>query len=189
MVGTDGATPPIRIVLIGMMGSGKSSVGHALAARTGWPFVDNDALVEGVTGLSAREHLESMGETELRRVEADALSAALAHPPPVIVSAAGGTILDAGHRSALADAGFVVWLRGPAGVLAARAAGAGHRPWLDGDAQAWFDTALAAREPLYAGVADLVLDIEALDPFDAAARIVEEVGHRQGSTKPRHDSR
>ncbi|HEY6607613.1 MAG TPA: shikimate kinase [Candidatus Limnocylindria bacterium] len=178
MAGTDGVPSPVRIVLIGMMGSGKSSVGRALSAQTGWPFVDNDALVEGATGLSAREHLESMGEADLRRVEADALTAALAHPPPVIIAAAGGTILDADHRRALADGGFVVWLRAPTDVLAARAVGAGHRPWLDGDPKAWFERALAERESLYASVAELVVDIEALDPVGAAARIVEAVSAR-----------
>jgi shikimate kinase len=162
-----------RIVLLGMMGSGKSSVGRALSDRTGWPFVDNDALVERATGRTARQLLDEEGEGPMRAAESAALAAGLALPAPVIVAAAAGTILADADRDAMADAGFVVWLRAPAEVLAARAAGAEHRPWLEDDPVAWFRTTLSERDALYADVADLAIDTSTADPAAAALAILD----------------
>lgn len=173
MADTGGVSKPMRVILIGMMGSGKSTVGRALAARTGWPFVDNDELVERDTGSTARDILDREGEAALRRAEAAALRAAVAMPPPAIVASAAGTILDPDAREVLRQSGLVAWLRAPAPILAERAAGAAHRPWLDGDAEAWFVATLAEREPLYADVADLEVDVATADLQAAADRILD----------------
>lgn len=161
-----------RVVLVGMMGSGKSSVGGALSARTGWPFVDNDELLERATGRTARDLLAHEGERALRAAESQALRAAVRVPPPAIVATAAGTILDAADRSVLDGGGFVVWLRAPAEILAARAAGGAHRPWLADDPVAWFRGALREREPLYAQVADLEVDAARSDPAASADLIL-----------------
>ncbi|CAN5769335.1 shikimate kinase [soil metagenome] len=161
-----------RILLIGMMGSGKSSVGRALAARTGWPFLDNDALVERASGRTARQLLADEGEAALREAESAALDAGLGVEPPSIIGVAGGVLLKPVDRRRVAADGFVVWLRAPAEVLAARAVGAEHRPWLDGDAVAWFRRTLAERGPLYAEVSDLEVDTAASTPSEAAEAIV-----------------
>lgn len=158
-------------MLIGMMGSGKSSVGLALSGLTGWPFVDNDALVERSTGRTARELLAEEGEEPMRAAESAALRAGLALEPPAIVAVAAGTILDARDRALLADP-FVVWLSAPPEVLAARAVGAEHRPWLDEDPVGWFRAAHAIRDPLYAAVADLEVDTSVLGPDAAASAIL-----------------
>lgn len=155
-----------------MMGSGKSCVGGALSERTGWPFVDNDALVERVTGMTARQLLEERGADAMREAEAAALVAGTGIEPPVIVATAAGTILDPDNRTLIASAGFVAWLRAPASVLAARAVGAAHRPWLDDDAVGWFERALAERDPLYDAVADLEVDTSTATPTDAAEAIL-----------------
>lgn len=173
MTDSTGAVRPIRIVLLGMMGSGKSSVGRALARRTGWPFIDNDALVERATGLSARELLGVRGEDALRAAESDALRAGLAIPPPAIVATAAGTVLRRTDRDRIDDGGFVVWLHAPAEVLAGRAVGSAHRPWLDDDPVAWFARTIEEREPLYRAVADLEIDTHATDPEAAAERVLE----------------
>ncbi len=178
VLNTDAGQAPVRILLIGMMGSGKSSVGRELATRTGWPFADNDTLVQRATGSTARGLLAQSGEPGLRRAEAEALAVALSLPPPVIAAVAAGTVLDAGNRRAISGAGFVVWLRAPVGVLVARSADADHRPWLEGDASGWFEAALAERGPLYARLADLELDTSDLDPAGATARILDAIGHR-----------
>ncbi len=154
------------------MGSGKSSVGRALQSRTGWPFVDNDALVERVTGMTARHLLEERGADAMRRAEAGALVAGLEMAPPVIVATAAGTILDARTRDRIRAEGFVVWLRAPASVLAARAVGAEHRPWLEDDPIGWFERTIAERDPLYASVADLEVDTAAAGPDEAAESIL-----------------
>ncbi len=164
--------PNVRVVLVGMMGSGKSSVGAALAARTGWPFIDNDQLLERATGRTARDLLEREGERALRTAESDALRAAVRVPPPAIVATAAGTVMDAADRSVLDGGGFVVWLHASADVLAARAAGAAHRPWLADDPVAWFRRTLDERERLYAGIADLAVDTTMMDAEETAQRIL-----------------
>ena len=160
-----------RILLIGMMGSGKSSVGRALAARTGWPFLDNDALVERATGRTARELAEG-SEVALRAAESAALDAGLTVRPPAIIGVAGGVLMDPESRGRVAAGGFVVWLRAPAEVLAERAVGADHRPWLAGDALGWFRRTLAERDHLYASVADLEVDTAARTPAQAVDAIL-----------------
>jgi shikimate kinase len=173
MTDVTNAPLPTRVLLLGMMGSGKSSVGRALAERTGWPFIDNDALVERATGLTARELLRDRGEDAMRGAESAALRAGLGIPAPAIVATAAGTILRAEDRDRIDDGGLVVWLHAPAPVLAARAAGAAHRPWLDDDPVAWFTRTIEEREPLYRAVADLEIDTGATDPDTIADRVVE----------------
>jgi len=161
-----------RIVLLGMMGSGKSSVGRALAESTGWPFVDNDALVLRATGRTARELLATDGQSAMRAAESAALRAGAALDPPSIVATAAGTVLDPADRAVIRGSGFVVWLTAPAEVLAGRAAGAVHRPWLDEDPIGWFRAALEERAPLYGEIADLEIDTNAMDPAEGADAIL-----------------
>jgi acyl-CoA hydrolase len=165
-----------------MMGSGKSTVGRAVAARTGWPFVDNDALLERATGRTAKDLLAADGEEALRRAEGVALRDALAMPAPVIIGVAAGAVLDPTARGAMAGDGLVVWLRASAEALAARAAGGMHRPWLEGDAAGWVAATLAERDPLYAEVADLELDTSTLDPAAAAEDILAALRRRYHPT-------
>ena len=172
MTDVPGAPRPIRVLLLGMMGSGKSSVGRALSDLTGWPFVDNDALVERATGLTARELLRDRGEDALREAESEALRAGLRIPVPAIVATAAGTILSAEDRRRIDDGGFVVWLHASAEVLAERATGATHRPWLDDDPVGWFRQTIEERAPLYRSVADVEIDTGADDPEGAAERVL-----------------
>jgi len=162
-----------RVVLLGMMGSGKSSVGRALADLTGWPFVDNDALVQAATGRTARQILAEAGEDAMRAAEGAALSRGLAVEPPAIVATAAGTVLEAEQRRLIDEGGFVVWLTATPEVLATRASGAAHRPWLEHDPAAWFEEAAATRNPLYRSISDLEIDTERLQPPDAARRILD----------------
>jgi shikimate kinase len=160
-----------RVVLMGSMGSGKSTIGRLLARATGWHYVDNDALVHQATGRTSRELLATEGEDGLRRAEAAAFDRALAHAPPVIVGLAAGTILDPGRRRRLAESDTVVWLRADPATLARRAQGAAHRPWLDGDAEAWFRETERIRAPLYAEVADIEVDTDSVSP----QQVVDEI--------------
>ncbi len=162
-----------RVLLVGMMGSGKSTVGSELATATGWPYVDNDDLVREAHGATSRQLLADRGEEAMRRAESEALAAGVAGATPAIVGVAAGVILDPGDRDVLRHGGIVVWLRAGAAELAARAAGAEHRPWLDADPEAWMRAALAEREPLYASVADHVVDTEATDRAEAAATLLD----------------
>jgi shikimate kinase len=145
-----------------MMGSGKTTIGRRLSGQTGWPLHDNDEIVLRLAGTTPRQILADRGEPQLRESELRALAAALSEPPPCIVGAAAGTILDPANRTLLerSDANFVVWLKATPQTLSARALAAEHRPWLDAGGSAWIETATTEREPLYASVADLVLDTD-----------------------------
>jgi shikimate kinase len=160
-----------RVLLLGMMGSGKSTVGRLLAERTGWPYHDNDALLDRLFGRTARETKELEGEPGLREKEAAALELGLQIEPPCIVGVAAGTILDARLRRLMRERGTCVWLRARPATLAERAAGAEHRAWLEGDALAWFEQTLAERQPLYEAVADIVIDTDSLAAKEIADRL------------------
>jgi shikimate kinase len=153
-----------------MMGSGKTTVGRALSTRTGWPYHDNDALLEMATGRTARQ-LASDGEQRLRVAEGEALRHALTLPTPAIIASAAGVVLDADLRSLLASSGQVVWLRAPAETLARRTRGGEHRPWLDEDPTAWLGATSAQREPLYRKVAAIAVDTQEGSPDEVAERI------------------
>jgi len=169
---------PDRIVLVGMMGCGKTTVGQLLSKRLGWPFHDNDAMLRRLFRATPRELLADGGEEAMHSAELTTLSAALAMPAPAIVAAAGGTILDRGARSELADAGHVVWLRVAAETVEGRSARGTHRPWPDADRAAWISRAVAEREGLYAEVADLTLDADDASPSALTDRIIRELGDR-----------
>jgi shikimate kinase len=160
-----------RVVLIGMMGSGKTTIGRVLATATGWPYVDNDELLRRHTGSTARELLASGREEALREAESDALLLGLELPPPVIVGVAAGTVLEPRNRERLRADATVVWLHAPVEVLLERSRNAEHRPFVDRAGTAWMASAAAEREPLYREIADLVVDTGRGSPADAAETI------------------
>lgn len=168
-----------RIVLVGMMGCGKTTVGGILAKRLGWPFHDNDALLRQMFAATPRLLLEAGGEAAMHAAELTALSAALAMPTPSVVAAAGGTILDPAARSDVAHSGLVVWLRIRATTVQARSARGDHRPWPDDDRAAWIGRAVDERHGLYADVADLTLDADDASPAAVAERILRELDKRR----------
>jgi shikimate kinase len=154
-----------------MMGSGKTTVGRALAERTGWPYVDNDELLLRLAGASPKEILAERGEAELRASESAALMLGLVTPAPSIIGVAAGTILDEANRDAMRRRGRVVWLRANPETLAARSIGAAHRAWLDEGGQEWIRETAALRDPLYASVAEVTLDVEGRSADELAAEI------------------
>jgi shikimate kinase len=160
-----------RIVLVGMMGSGKTTVGRLLAARTGWPFHDNDELLQRLFGLTPLQLVAERGKSQMRAAEAEALELGLNEAAPCIVGAAAGTITDEHLRERLAEE-MVVWLRGRPETLAARADGAAHRPWLAGDPLGWMRQTATARGPLYESVADLTIDVDEISPEQVADDIL-----------------
>jgi len=162
---------PCRVVLMGMMGSGKSTIGKLLAEKTGWPYFDNDVLLAMLSGETAKGLLAHDGVSELREGEAAALHEGLRQKPPCIVGAPAGTILDADLRDALKRESLVVWLTASPRTLAGRARGAAHRPWLAGDAVAWMTRTLEERAPLYEAVTDLKVSTERRGPDAVAGQI------------------
>jgi shikimate kinase len=161
-----------RLVLVGMMGSGKSTVGRQLASRLGWAFLDSDAMVEASTGSTVAELFESDGEVTFRAEESRVLAEALASGTPAVVSAAGGSVLSKANRGLLATQAIVVWLRAEPSTLATRVQPGGHRPLLGADHAVALAELDAVRRPLYEEVADVVVDVDDLDPPRVADRIL-----------------
>ena len=161
-----------RVLLVGMMGTGKTTVGHALSVRTGWPYLDNDGLLQEASGRTAPELLAAAGEAALRAAESSALTLVLARPGPWVAGVAGGVVLDPADRARLrgADA-WVVWLRASVPVLAARVGSGAGRSWLGEDPVAALTRLAAVRDPLYAEVADQVLDVDTASPEQLAAQV------------------
>jgi shikimate kinase len=160
-----------RILLVGMMGSGKTTVGHALAARTGWPYIDNDELLDRLTGATPKQLLARDGEATLRESESAALRLGLGTPAPSVIGVAAGTILDTANRAALREHSVVVWLRATPETLEERSWGAAHRAWLEEGGAAWIRKTASARDPLYASVSQLTLDVDERSADDLAREI------------------
>lgn len=162
-----------HIVLVGMMGSGKTTVGRALAARLGREFVDSDEVIQSRTGRTVRQIFAAEGEAAFRALETTALLDALEGPEPLVIAAAGGVVLSETNRKALcADGVRVVWLTAPLGVLTERAESGGHRPLLDEDPDEAMARLYAAREPLYREVADARIDTHTRTVDDIVDEIV-----------------
>ena len=165
---------PARVLLIGMMGAGKTSVGRALAKRTGWTYRDNDEIVADVEGIATDELQRQGGRDALRAAEARALARVLSDEPPLIAGVAGGVIESAADRDRLAaPAAFVVYLHAPIEVLVERVGNGDGRPWLQPDPEAAMRRLFAGREPLYREVADLVVETQHGDAEQHADQIVE----------------
>ena len=164
-----------------MMGAGKTTVGRALASRLGYVYVDSDRQVESRTGQTVREIFETRGEAAFRADEKRALAEALDSQDPVVVSVAGGAVLDPDNRERLRRAGLVVWLKASPETLARRVAGQddgfGHRPLLGDNLLESLTRLYRDRAPLYEEVAHVVVDSEVLAPEEAVDQIVEHL-HR-----------
>jgi shikimate kinase len=142
--------PPFRhLVLIGLSGSGKSTVGRLLAGRLDLDFVDTDELIVSREGRSIPEIFAHSGEEAFRECERRAVASAVDGPPAVIATG-GGAPIDGRNRAALWEGNAVVWLDAPVAALAARVGAAGGRPLLAGGAEARLAQLRAAREPVYA---------------------------------------
>jgi len=165
-----------RILLVGMMGAGKSTTGHLLAGRLGWRYRDSDADVESSKGLTVPELFARDGEAAFRMAEARVLAEACADPSPSVVSVAGGAVLSADNRRLIAASGIVVWLRARPETLAARVGDGVGRPLLGEDPSAALTHLLAVRSPLYADLTPAAVAERIIDAVDASADSSPDVG-------------
>lgn len=158
------------------MAVGKTTVGELCATRLGWSFLDSDAQLAADTGRTAQEIFDAEGDQALRTAESRALVDAIAQPVPVVIAVAGSAVLSDANRELLVRSGVVVWLRATIDTISQRVARGGARPRLDGDATQALRDLYRARHPLYATVADVVIDVDELTPREVAARIFDETG-------------
>ena len=150
-----------HIVLIGMMGVGKSTVGRRVAKELSRPFVDSDDEVVARTGRAVTEIFATDGEAAFRDIEAEAMADLLASPVPSVIAAAGGSVLISSTRDRLRESGTVVWMRAPVDVLVGRTSRGTHRPALANDPRATLTQMETDRVALYSEVADITVDCTA----------------------------
>jgi 3-dehydroquinate synthase len=165
-----------QIVLVGLSGVGKSSVGAALARRLAWPLIDTDELVRTQIGQAPAEIITTRGEAAFRDIEARAVTEAVQRTPAVIATG-GGAFQRPESRLALAERGFICFLDATSTEIARRlraAPDATERPLLgDGtDIEARLDRLDEERRLAYSH-ADLWVPVQGLDPEQAAGRILE----------------
>jgi shikimate kinase len=172
------------IVLVGMMGVGKSSIGRRLAARLGVPFVDADSEIEKAAGMSIPDIFARHGEAYFRNGEARVIARLLESGPQVLASG-GGAVMNADTRAAIKTKGVSVWLRAEIEVLVRRIAKRkNERPMLQtDDPSETLRQLLFTREPVYA-LADLTVQSREA-PHDAiVAEIVQALAGFLGAALP-----
>jgi shikimate kinase len=142
--------PEKSIVLVGLMGAGKSTVGRRLAKRLALPFADADAEIEAAAGLSVAEIFERFGEAHFRDGERRVLARLIAGPVGVIATG-GGAFMDPLTRALILDHCIAIWLHAPVETLVERVSHRSHRPLLVGrDPATVLGELAAARGPTYA---------------------------------------
>ncbi len=163
---------PRSLVLVGPMGSGKSSIGRRIAAYFELPFVDVDHEIERQTGARIPLIFECEGEAGFRARERAVLQSLLDGPPRIIATG-GGAVLDAGNRAAMRAHGLVIHLHADVDQQLARLARDRSRPLLaGGDREAVLRALAAERAPLYAEAAELRFETGNQPPADAAAQLI-----------------
>jgi len=167
------AVPAGHIVLVGLMGTGKTTVAGILAQRLGRSMSDSDRWIRAHTDMSTADLEDATGTAELHRWEARHLIEHLAAPEPIVIASAASVVDDSRCRRALRDGPWVVWLTATPEVLASRTAGT-ERP--GSPLVASYQDQLARRGPHYASVADLAVDTSEGTADDTAAIILGAFG-------------
>jgi shikimate kinase len=164
------------LALVGLSGTGKSTLGRALAEALGWPLLDTDALIIGAQGRPVAAIFAELGEAPFRDLESAALAEALA-APPAVVATGGGAVLRPANRDLLRRRATVIWLDAPDAVILARLAAHDEgRPLLADSPAARLAALRAAREAIYRVVADIVLDTSGLGPDALVAQVLRALG-------------
>ncbi len=175
---------PRHLVLIGLMGAGKTSVGQRCATVLGRGFVDTDDVIRTTSAMTIPEIFDHEGEAGFRARERTAVAEVVASPEVLVIACGGGVVVDAENRRVLRAAGFVVWLTADPNELAARVAADGveSRPLLvSGPTTATLTRLADARHDAYAAAADISVATDGLDlgaVTDAVLAEYEQAGSR-----------
>jgi shikimate kinase len=167
------------LVLVGLMGSGKSTVGALVAQRTGRTLVDVDTVITARMSKTVRELWEEGGEAAYRYLESDVVLEVLREDTPTVLAAPGGVVLDPLVRAALAD-NLVVWLRTSPSTLAGRVRPGDHRPLLEDRPAETFAAMAEMRSELYREVATAIIDTDDRAPEAIADEVVGLLARRPG---------
>lgn len=172
--------PDRSIVLVGLMGAGKSTVGRRLAKRLGLSFVDSDEEIEKAADHKIAEIFDRFGEASFRDGERRVI-ARLIGGPPKVVATGGGAFLDEGLRALILETCTAIWLDADIATLAERVSRRDHRPLLHGRDPLPLLTELAAvRSPIYAE-AHIHIKSQSMPHDRAVDRIIEALAERESS--------
>lgn len=167
------------IVLVGLMGAGKSCVGRRVAQRLNVPFVDADAEVETAAGCSIADIFAQYGEDAFRDGERRVIARLLDGTPSVLATG-GGAFIDDQTRQLILDKSISVWLRADLDTLVHRTAGRTHRPLLNsGNPKETLATLIDERYPVYAQ-ADIVVDTGSDSATVTCNRVIEALSREFG---------
>jgi shikimate kinase len=174
---------PRPLVLVGMMGAGKSSTGRKVAEKLACPFYDCDWEIEQRTGMAIRHYFSAHGEAAFRQLEEKVVVELMAKTPPGIIAAGGGTFIQPGAREAIQKNAISVWLKAGLETLAGRIMGPqlANRPLLanSDDPKAVLARLLTEREPLY-GQAHITIVVDGLRADAVAEAVLKLVGDTHG---------
>jgi shikimate kinase len=167
-----------HVVITGLMGAGKTTVGRELAERLGWSWLDSDRDIEASTGATVRELRDREGVAAMHARERAHLLDALSATSPNVISAAASVIDDPAARVAMRRPGVVViWLHARPDVLAERFDSADeHRPAYGDHPQAFLAEQAAHREPLLGEVRAHVIDVDTITPDEVVTRALGLLG-------------
>ena len=160
------------IVLVGLMGAGKTTVGRRLAARMDLPFVDADSEIERAAGKSVPEIFSDHGEEEFRAGEKRVIARILQSGPQVLATG-GGAFMDAETRKAISKSGVSVWLKADTALLLKRVSKRGGRPLLQqGNPEKILNELIARRYPVY-GTANVTVESKDVPHQQIVTAIIE----------------
>jgi shikimate kinase len=160
------------IVMVGMMGAGKSAIGRRLAQRLGLPFVDADAEIERAAGATIEEIFEKHGEAVFRDGERRVIARLLDGPVGVLATG-GGAFMDPETRARIRSRAVTVWLKADIETILERVARRGHRPLLkNGDPREILTRLMAQRNPIYAE-ADITVETGNTPTAATVERVIE----------------
>ena len=161
-----------NIILIGYMGSGKSTVGRKAAKAVEYNFLDTDALIEKEEGMTISKLFEEKGELYFREKETETIRKLIAEPKGNIIATGGGLPMKEGNAELLKELGTVIYLKAETDTLMKRLSGDNARPLLkNGDLREKIETMLAIRGPVYEACADLVLQTDNMSFYEIICQI------------------
>ena len=162
-----------HLVLVGLMGAGKTTVGRRCAKQLERDFVDLDDLIMTHAAMSIEDIWREGGEQRFRELEREVVADVCASPVPLVIACGGGTVVDAENRRRLQEVGIIVWLRAPTAVLAARVGNDARRPLLAGDPAGALARLAELRAGAYAEAADAVVDTDDRGVNAVAAAVLD----------------
>jgi len=161
-----------NIILIGYMGSGKSTVGRKAAKAVKYLFLDTDDLIEKEEGMTIAKLFEEKGEPYFREKETETIKRLIAEPKGNIIATGGGLPMKAGNASLLKELGTVIYLKAETDTLVKRLSGDTARPLLkNGDLREKIETMLSVRGPVYEACADMVLQTDNMSFYEIICQI------------------